>query len=230
MNNLAVNYPNTPINLIQFYVSDIIGRIINFIPNLILALLFILLGYLIGWVFEIFIKYVVAKLNINKYLSDLGFGKFLEKSNIELNAEIFLGKLVFWLIFLIFLIAAFDVLGLSSFSQLLNEIIRFMPRALVAGFIFVLAIFLGDLVKRLVYVFLRGIEVKGAELGSDIIYYVIVIFGLVLALNQLGIATDVLNILLFGIALAFALAIGLSFGLGGQDIARDFLHRLRNKF
>ncbi|GIW65783.1 MAG: hypothetical protein KatS3mg094_302 [Candidatus Parcubacteria bacterium] len=230
MNNLAVNYPNTPVDLIQFYFLDIIGRLINFIPNLILALLFILLGYLIGWVFETFIKYIVAKLSINKYLIDLGFGKFLEKSNVELRAEIFLGKLVFWLIFLVFLVSAFDILGLSSFSQLLNEIIRFLPRALVAGLIFVLAIFLGDLIKRLVYVFLRGIETKGAELGSDIIYYVIVIFGLILSLNQLGIATDVFNILLFGMALAFALAIGLSFGLGGQDVARDFLHRLRDKF
>ncbi|GIW66158.1 MAG: hypothetical protein KatS3mg095_0056 [Candidatus Parcubacteria bacterium] len=226
MNNF---YPNTPLSLIQFYTSDIIGRIISFLPNLILALIFILLGYLIGWILELFIRVIILRLNINKYLSDLGFNKFLEKSNIELKTEVFLGKLIFWIVFLLFLIASFDILGLSSFSQLLNEVVKFIPRALVAAFIFVFAILLGDFLRRTLYVFLRGIEVRGAEAGSDIVYYVILIFGIILALSQLGVVTDILNILVFGIALAFALALGLSFGLGGQDLAREFLNHLKRK-
>lgn len=220
---------NTPLDLIQFYFYDFIGRLLSFLPNLLLALIFILLGYMVAWIVEIFIKWVISRLNINKFLTDLGFRKFLEKSNIELKTEEFVGKLLFWLIFLLFLITAFDILGLSSFSQLLTEVVRFLPKILVAAFIFVVSIFLADFLKRVVYVFLKGIDVKGASLGSDVVYYSIFIFGLILGLTHLGIARELFNILVAGIVVAFALAFGLSFGLGGQDLARKFLENIKEK-
>ena len=228
MNNPIQTY-NTPLELIQFYFYDVIGRFISFLPNLLIALILVLIGFIVAWVLEIFIRLSIAKLNINEFLRKLGFDKFLEKSNIELKSEYFLGKVVFWLIFLTFLISAFDIVGLLSFNQLLTEVVRFLPKILVAAFIFVASIFLADFLKRTVYVFLKGIETKGAEIGSDIVYYGILIFGLVLALSHIGIAREALNILIFGVVIALALAFGLSFGLGGQELARHFLEEIRKK-
>jgi hypothetical protein len=228
MNNLN-QFSSQPLDLVQFYFYEIIGRITSFLPNLLIALILILLGYIVAWAFEFFVRWLILRLNINKLLSDLGFSKFLEKSNLELRTENFLGKIIFWIIFLLFLIPSFEIIGLVSFSNLLTEIVKFLPKILVGSFIFIASILLADFLKRTVYVFLRGIEAKGAELGSDIVYYGIFIFGLILALSHIGIAAEALNILLLGIVLAFALAVGLSFGLGGQELARHFLDEIRRK-
>jgi hypothetical protein len=227
MNTSPYNF--TPVGLLQYYSYDFIGKIFSYLPYLLIGLIFIILGYLIAWFLEFIIRFLVSKLNINKFLSDLGFSEFLKKSNIELKADVFLGKLVFWIVFLVFLMAAFDVLGLTSFSNLLNDIIKFLPKLLVSSFIFIFAVFVGDLLKKIVYSFLRGIEIKGAEIGSEIVYYGFFVFGLILALSNIGIATEILNILIMGIVLAISLALGLSFGLGGQELAKHFLDELRKK-
>jgi hypothetical protein len=215
--------------LAYFYINNFFIGILDFFPKLILFLIFIIFGYLVGWIVSFLISSFVNKLNLNKYLADIGLAKFLEKANIELRADRFLGKLFFFIVFLVFLLPAFDILGLSVFSQLLNEVLKFLPKAIVSGVIFVFALVVADFLRKTIYAFLKGLEIRGAHTGSNIFYYSVIVFGLILALNNLGIATEVFNILLMGIVLAIALAFGLSFGLGGQDIARQFLENFKEK-
>jgi len=215
--------------LTLFYINNFFLSVLDFFPRLILFLVFIILGYLIGWVISFLISSLVNKINLNKYLADVGLAKFLEKANIELRADKFLGKLFFFIVFIVFLLPAFDILGLPVFSQLLNEVLRFLPKAIVSGIIFVFALVVADFLRKTVYAFLRGLEVKGAHTGSNVIYYSVIIFGLILALSNLGVASEIFNILVMGIVLSIALAFGLSFGLGGQEIARQFLENIKEK-
>jgi hypothetical protein len=124
---------------------------------------------------------------------------------------------------------AFDILGLSNVNEFIYRAVNYLPVALVGGLIFVIALFLAEFLRKLSFVWFKGLELKGAKLASEIIFYAVAIFGLIAALNHLGVARDILNIVVGGVILAFALGVGLSLGLGGQDLAREFLNKIKEK-
>jgi hypothetical protein len=129
------------------------------------------------------------------------------------------GEIVKWLVRLVFLVAAANVLGMPEVSIFLNQILLWIPNLIVAAIILLVA----PLVAR----FVRGaIEVGAGEMGFSnasllgrLAETAIVAFAIVIAINQIGIAANLVNILFIGLVGAVSLAFGLAFGLGGRDVA-----------
>jgi ABC-type multidrug transport system fused ATPase/permease subunit len=209
--------PNNPAELLSYYSLKFIDKLLQFIAAFIVALVLVILGYFIAKLIEWLVKWGVEKLRINEALKTLGFERWLERANIELKTENFLGAL------------AFDILGLSNVNDFIYRAINYLPVALVGGLIFVISVFLAEFLRKLSFVWFKGLELKGAKLASEIVFYAVAIFGLIAALNHLGVARDILNIVVGGVILAFALGVGLSLGLGGQDLAREFLNKIKEK-
>ncbi len=227
-------YPNmvglfNPVDRLTYYAANFVDKLLQFLAALIVALVLVIIGYFVAKILEFAVKWLIKNLKVNEALKSLGFDKWLEKANIELQTEIFLGTLTFWVVWILFWMPAFEVLGLNYINDFIFRIVNFLPIALVAGLIVVVSIFVGDFVKRLSFTWFRSLELKGAKAASEVVFYSIVVFGVIAALSHLGVARDVLNILVGGIILAFALGTGLALGLGGQDLARDFLSKLRDK-
>jgi len=221
--------PNNPAELLYYYTFRFADKLFQFLAAFIVALVLVILGYFVAKLLEWLVKWCVEKLKINEALKSLGFERWLEKANIELKTENFLGALTFYVVWVLFWMPAFDILGLSNVNDFIYKAINYLPTALVGGLIFVIAIFLAEFLRKVSFVWFKGLELKGAKLASEIVFYAITIFGLVAALNHLGVARDILNIVVGGIILAFALGIGLSLGLGGQDFAREFLNKIKDK-
>lgn len=136
---------------------DMFQNIISFIPNILGALLYLLLAWIIA---------VVVKNAIVKGLGAIGFEEWLEKKGFVNSGEgkeksegliQTLGKLAYFLVFILFLPAVFDALNMTSVSDpirsMMTAIMDFLPRVLVAAVILVLGLFiaklLGNLVKNL---------------------------------------------------------------------------------
>ena len=218
-----------PYELFNYYLTNFWSSLAVFVANLVVALILVLFGFLVAFLLEYVVRWVVEKLRINEGLEHLGFNKWAEKANLQLALDKFLGRLTFWVVWLLFWMMAFDILGLSSFNQLLSTVLRFLPNALVAGLVIVASLFLADFLKKVFYAVLKGSDVRGAEFGSEVVYYSLVVFGLGVALYQLGVAREIIGLLVGGAVLAGALATGLAFGLGCQDVARDLVEKLRRK-
>jgi len=221
--------PNNPAELLSYYSLKFIDKLLQFIAAFIVALVLVILGYFIAKLIEWLVKWGVEKLRINEALKTLGFERWLEKANIELKTENFLGALAFYVVWVLFWMPAFDILGLSNVNEFIYRAINYLPVALVGGLIFVISVFLAEFLRKLSFVWFKGLELKGAKLASEIVFYAVAIFGLIAALNHLGVARDILNIVVGGVILAFALGVGLSLGLGGQDLAREFLNKIKEK-
>lgn len=210
--------------------QDLWAGLVEYVPNLIVAIIIIVLGWIIGALIGRVVSQLFKSLKIDKALESAGVGKALERGGVALNSGAFVGALVKWFVIIVFLVAAFDVLGLAQVNLFLQEVVLlYLPRVIVAAVVLVAAGVLGDIVKKLVVGSVNAAGFGHANLGGSVSKWAIWIFGLLVALDQLGIAAGFVQTLFTGVVVAVALALGLSFGLGGQQSAGQFIEKTRNE-
>jgi len=204
--------------------------VVNFVPNLVIALIILVLGWLVGALLGRAVAQVVRSLKIDEGLRRAGLESFLRRGGINLDSGAFLGALVKWFVVVMFLVAAFDVLGLSQVNLFLQDVVLgYLPRVLAAALVLLVAGVIGDVVGRVVVTAARTAGVASAHFAGAIAKWAIWIFGILVALSHLGIAAAFSQTLFTGFVIALSLALGLSFGLGGQEQASRFLERLRSE-
>lgn len=202
--------------------------VVNFVPNLVIALVILVLGWLIGALLGRAIAQVFRSLKVDEALRRAGLESVMRRGNINLNSGAFIGGLVKWFVIVIFLVAAFDVLGLSQVNLFLQEVVlAYLPRVIVGALVLLVAGVIGDVIERVVVAGAKTAGVRSAHFAGALAKWAVWVFGILVALSQLGIATAFSQTLFTGIVVAISLALGLSFGLGGQEQASRFLERLR---
>ena len=203
--------------------------VINFVPNLVIAIVIVILGWLVGALLGRAVAQVFRSLRVDDGLRRAGFDTFLRRGGVALDSGAFIGGLVKWFIVVVFLIAAFDILGLAQVNLFLQEVVlAYLPRVLVAALVLLVAGVIGDATERVVVAAAKTADVKSAHFAGSIAKWAIWVFAILVALSQLGIAAAFSQTLFTGIVIAVSLAIGLSFGLGGQEAAGRFIDKLRS--
>jgi len=208
---------------------DLWERFIIFAPTLIGALLVFLLGLIVASILGKVVQRIVTLLRADQALERMNVGEKLKKHGIDVTLSVFLGKIVQWFLVLVFLMAATDILGLKEVTGFLNSILLYVPNVVVATIILTIAFLLGGLAYTIVRGSTKAAGVMSATLLATIIKWAIMVFGLLAALIQLGIATSLVNTLFIGFVAALSLAAGLAFGLGGRDEAALILQKLREE-
>jgi hypothetical protein len=223
----------TSTNLLDVFNSFLLSLypvFLQSIINLTLALLVIVVGWLISQFFKLLAELVVENSKLEEVLRKTKLASYFEGFSFEEKASKVLGEAVFWFVFLLFLMTATDILGLKLVTSFLRDLLYFIPKAVTSAFVVLAGFVFGDLMKKILYGVFRGFEKRTADFASSIIKWSIIGFSFFTALNVLGIATELINTLLFGFMLFFGLAGGLAFGLGGQDLAKEVLENLRRRF
>lgn len=204
-------------------------RFVNFLPTLVGAILVFALGVLIASVIGKVVERIVKALRIDGAIERLTISEKLKEHGIEMTLSGFSGKLVQWFLVLVFLMAATDILGLDQVTEFLNSVIMYLPNVVVATIVLTIAFLLSSLVYAIVRSSTKAAGVMSATLLATLIKWAVVVFGLLAALLQLGIATSLVNTLFIGVVSAFSLAVGLAFGLGGRDEAALILKKIREE-
>ena len=138
---------------------------------------------------------------------------------IRRDASGFLADLVKWFIRLIVLVSAFDALGLPAVSQVLEQLLLWIPNLVVALVILVIAGLAANALGSLIRGATAEAKLGNLEVLATIARVAVWGFAIVIAVNQVGIATTLVNTLFMGLVGALALALGLAFGLGGRETA-----------
>ena len=202
----------------------------SFVPNFVVAIIILILGWLIGALLGRAIWQVFKSLKIDDALRRAGFESLARRGGINLDSGAFIGTLVKWFVIVVFLIAALDVLGLSQVNFFLQDVVLgYLPRVIVAALVLLVAGVIGDVVGRVVVTAAKTADVSSAHFAGAVARWSVWVFGILVALSQLGIAAAFSQTLFTGVVIAVSLALGLSFGLGGQDAASRFIERLRGE-
>lgn len=211
-------------NAVTTAVADSLARIVNYLPNVIFAIVVVLVGVILGWAVKTVIVKIADFINLKSVSETIGLNKIF-KGKVDVKG--LLGDLAQWIIVIIFLAQALEILGLSQVSGVVNNVIGYIGNVIAAVFIILIGAIIADLVAKVVSEASKTVGAKTADLLADVARYTIIIFVILAALSQLGIATTMLGTLFTGFVALVAIAGGLAFGLGGQDAAKDLVNRLR---
>ncbi|MCS7200947.1 MAG: hypothetical protein NZ822_02270 [Patescibacteria group bacterium] len=217
------------VDALSSYFNNLVPAALDFLVNLFVAIIVFLLGFVVASVLRWFVRTILEQIKISEWIKRSNLDKYLEVENFNWENQLdkVLADVVYWFVLIIFLMTSFDVIGFQNVNNFINEVVRFLPRAISGGLILLAGFIFGDLVRRLLIGFFRGLEKKSANAVASVVKWAIIILALLGALNQWQVAPDLVNILTMGIVMFLALAGGLAFGLGGQETAREILESIK---
>ncbi len=201
----------------------------EFLPRLIGGLIILFIGWIIAKIVSWGIAKFLKAIKFENLSNRLGINGFLVRGGVKKSSSKMIANLFYWLIMCIVLGLFFNSLGLEVVTELFNKIVLYIPNVIVACVLLVIGFFLGDFVKNFSTVSLKGAGFEHAETAGNVFRGVILFFVAGFILTQLGIGEEIvktiIQALLGGLGLAFALA----FGLGGREWAGDIIEKYLGK-
>lgn len=215
---------------IVFASGDAWTKILSFIPNLIGAFVIILIGLLVAYVLKWIVVQVLSAIRLQTLSDKTKFTDVLNKMGIKQGVSDLLGNMVKWIVIIVFLLPALEVLGLPQVSDILSQVLSYLPRVVVAGFLIFVGIIIADIIAHVIKATAVTIGATTAQILAVVARYAVLIFVGLAALVELGVASNLLLTLFTGFVAMFAIAGGLAFGLGGRDAASDLIKKIREDF
>ena len=209
--------------------NEIIARfwdkLINFLPDLFVGLIVLLIGFFIANLLK---RLVLTLLRFFRIDAILEKTRLTTRSQVKLWGGI-LAEVLRWTIIILFLTPTLEIWGLARATGVINQFLFFLPNVIVA----VIMGFVGSIVANLAgYLAKNGLKSLGSHSATTLAMFArstIIFITVLIILNQLGVAQDLIRILFTGIVAMLAIAGGLAFGLGGKDMAKEILEGLKKK-
>ncbi len=200
-----------------------LNTFLSAIPRIIGFALVLVVGWVISSLLARGTEALLHAVRFNDLARRSGFADFVQKMGVRDDASGVIAAIVKWFVRLITLVVAFDMLGLPAVSSVLQQLLLWLPNLVVALVVLVIGGLAANALSRLV----RGASAEAGFTNPDMLATVTKVavwgFTIIVAVNQLGIATTLINTLLIGLVGGLALAFGLAFGLGGRDRAAQML-------
>lgn len=210
-------------------VSGVFTRGVKFFPTLISAIVVLFVGWLVAKLIQKIAAKIFYWFKFDTLSDKSGLSNLFQKTGIKYTLSQLLGILLYWFVMLLVVISTLNVLKLNVTAQLMDKIIYYIPNVIAAIFVFVVGMYLATFLAGLVRTAMRGVGVQEASFFGNLTKAVVILFALVVSLQQLKIQAGILSFALNIVLASIGLAVGLSFGLGGKDIAARMLEDWRNK-
>ncbi len=195
-----------------------------FVPRLVAATIIFAGGFVVSLLARRVIQRVLAWLGADRLSQRTGASEMLRKAEMP-TAEALIAKVVFWIVWIGFIVSAVDTLQFEPFRGLVAQFFRFVPRFLAALLVLSLGLLAGNFLWRATLLASVSAGLPGARLLSGALRVLVIAIGVVMALEQLGLATAVV-LTAFAITFgALMLGLAIAFGLGGRDAARQLVEQ-----
>jgi len=205
------------------------SQVAGFVPRFIAAVVVFLIGWLIAVLIAKLAYQVIRILHVDNALTRIGFRRAWERSGFRLDSAYFFYELVKWFFIIVFLMAATNIVGLDGVTEFLRTVVLYVPNVIVAAIVMLIGILVAKLLEGFVLGAVKAAGLMSANFLGAITKWAVLVFSLLVALSQLNVADYVINAAITGLVAALALALGLSFGLGGAKHADEFLSRLKKR-
>jgi hypothetical protein len=200
------------------------GAFVQFVPRLVAALIIFAGGLIVSLVVRQIIHRLLVSVRFDRVSRRSGASDLLQRAEMP-PAEVLIARVFFWIVLIGFTVSAIDTLQFAPFQGLVREFFRFVPRFLVALLVFTLGFLIGNFLWRATLLAAVNAGLPGARLMSGALRVLVIAIGVVMALEQLGLATSVVLTaftITFG---ALMLGTAIAFGLGGRDAAKQLIEQ-----
>lgn len=191
----------------------------DYLPKLFGALVLLILALVFAKFAQTIVTQVLKYAQVDKLTKNKQVARTLKSAEISFDLVSIAGRIVFWVVIIIFALTIADVLDLTAMSDVIREILNYLPKVLAAVIILTVTVAGARLVQDVLRAALIRMQVDFARNVSAVAFYILVVFGSLMAVDQLGFDTTVLTANITVIVSGIVLALALAFGLGGRDTA-----------
>lgn len=205
--------------------QDTMRRFAAFLVKLLPTLTFLIIGLVVGLIVKAILLRLLKAVRFDPLCDRAGLTAALARSGIRRPCSQIIGRVTFWVIFLLFTFMAVDSLQLQATANLISAVLAFLPHLLAALLVLLAGWLLSNFIAEAALIGLVNAQVQEARLLANLIRWGVLLFTFAMVLTQLGIAKEIVvaafSIVFGGIVLALAIALG----LGARNIAREALER-----
>lgn len=195
----------------------------DYLPKLFGALVLLVLALIAAKLAQAIVENVLKVVRVDQLVKNKQVVKTLKSAEVSIDLVSIAGRIVFWAVIIIFALTIADVLDLTAMSDVIREILNYLPSVLAAVIILTVTIAGARLVRDVVGAALVRMQVDFAQSVSSVAFYVLIVFGGLMAIDQLGFDTTILTANITVIVTGVVLALALAFGLGGRDTAKSVI-------
>jgi small-conductance mechanosensitive channel len=199
----------------------------NFLPNLLGFLVLLIIGLIVARIVAGIVRKLLEKSGLDRRLAETQSGRMIENSMPKASAARGIARVIFWLIFGFFLVAAVSALHLASVTVFMNQVLAYLPNVIVAILIFVVAALLAGGASKAIERTMGGSPM--GKIAGAVAPALIMVIAMFMILVQLKIAEQIVEIAFAATMGALALGLALAFGLGGRPVAQDMLDEAYRK-
>lgn len=197
----------------------------GFVPQFVAGLVVLLVGLIIASVLRQVVAQGLTALRLEQFLHRYG----VPEAKHELNWSNILSEIVRWFVIVLFILPTADIWGLNQVTAILNQVLFYIPKVLVATIIALVGLVFARLSHDVILASVHGVSAETARTVANVTRWAIAGFVILAVLDQLGVAPELIRILVTGLVAMLAIAGGIAFGLGGQSAARDVIEDVRRK-
>ena len=207
----------------QFY------QLLEVIPALIKAAVIFLVGYILAKIVRTIVLRLLAAVGVDRLADRLLKIEIFQKSNVDIVPSRVVSGALYYFILIIFGMAAVEAMGLQIISDLLKDLIAYIPNGVTALLVLVIGIIIGDAVKKVVASTCKALGISSANMIANVVFYFILLNIVLIALAQAQLQTEFvennLTVMLAGVAGAFAIG----YGLAARGVMSNLLASFYNR-
>jgi hypothetical protein len=212
------------VNMVLESIRESLHQIAAFLPRLLLAIVILIAGWISAKAVRFAIVKALRAINFSVVTEKAGIDPFLKEGGADIDTVRVLGSLSYWLVILAALMIASNSLDLAYVTDLIGRIVLFVPKVMFAVVIVVFGAYFARFVASALTKYLHDTRVGEASLIGRLALYAIMVFVILIALDQMGLG-DIIRQAFLIIVAAIGLGLALAFGLGGQKKAADLIER-----
>lgn len=206
-------------------INKFLNRLEQFLPDILTFLFIFIIGIVLGVILKrIFLRFFDT-IKMDKFSERYGFIEILKKGGIKEPISVIISRLIGWLTIMIFSIVALRTLNVPAIEQILERFFLYVPNIFVAVIILFVGYLVGNFIGRAALIAAVNAGLKVSSLVGRLVKLTIFLLALTMALEQLGIGRETIIIAFAIVFGGIVLALAIAFGLGGRDIAKDYLEK-----
>jgi Conserved TM helix len=202
--------------------QQMVRTVAHYLPRLVVMLVIAFVGWVIAYLLKVLARSILRLTNFSRLSENAGATRLLNRAALPSSTEL-VSRLVFWVAWVGFILLGISVLGIAGLQEYISRFFLFLPRLFVALVILFFGFLAASFFSRAALLAAVNANFRSSRLLSISIRIIISIFALSMVLEVLGVAEETM-LIAFGTAFgAVMLGLALAFGLGGKDLAREFL-------
>jgi hypothetical protein len=215
---------------IQTSLSNALTLLLAAIPAIVGAVIILGIGWFIASLVAQGVAAILRRVRFNDLAHRSGLAGFVNSTGVNADAIGFVALSAKWFIRLIALVVAFDALGLPAVSDTLRQFVLWLPSLVVALVVLVIGGLAANALHGMVRASTARTDLGNPDVLASIARVAVWTFAIVIAVNQIGIASELVTTLFTAVVAGLALALGLAFGLGARDTAGEIIHDIYGRF